>query len=153
MEIAEDLSENRSFILTSELGSQKDPRVWIINKGSCRSSQVFMEITAKWYHASLAEQVVLYCTGDLFISNNMKWEKFKNTILNNASHFKYSVYGNTSLQQKAFSYCLSRNLTPNWFKQVLGFFQYHIYMVQLAATFPLLEKITSEASCLATQIP
>lgn len=68
MEIAEDLSENRSSIFNtvrvSELGSQKDPRVLIINKGSCRSSQVFVEITAKRHHASLAERVALYYTGD-----------------------------------------------------------------------------------------
>lgn len=63
MEIAEDLSENRSSIFNilrvPELGSQKDPRVLIINTGICRLSQVFMEITAKWYHASLAERVAL----------------------------------------------------------------------------------------------
>jgi len=51
----------------SELGSQKDPRLVIINKGSCGLSPAFIEITAKCYHASLAEQVALYCTGDFFI--------------------------------------------------------------------------------------
>lgn len=43
------------------------------------------------------------------ISNNMKWEnKLKTSISNNACCFKYSVYGNTSLQQEASTFLLAK---------------------------------------------
>lgn len=122
--------------------------VWSLNKGSCRSSQVCMEITANWYHTSRAEQVALCCTGDFLV--HVIWSKenkFKTSISNNACCFQYSVYGNTSLQQEAKCFlivqakiCKQTGLSK--VDSIGGFFPwYHIYMVQLAATFPLLEKL------------
>lgn len=74
-----------------------------------------MASTPEWYQASPAQPVALTAqeTSQLVVFELDKENKFKPHILNNAFCFKYSVHGKASLQQEAFSYCLSRNQTPN----------------------------------------